>query len=78
MSLMSDEYGREMRCPKCGEECGRDVVDVGVGFYFGPFGCACGWSEDKDHDVSDGPKYKDGFILDQYGGGTPVNRGGGA
>ncbi len=44
-----------MNCPKCGEECHRDEVDVGVGVIHGPYGCpGCGWSEDDEYDLSDG------------------------
>lgn len=44
-----------MKCPKCGEEdLGRDEVDVGVGFYYGPYGCYCGWSEASEYDCSEG------------------------
>ncbi len=44
-----------MFCPKCGTECYRDEVDVGVGTIFGPYGCpGCGWSEDSEYDLSDG------------------------
>ena len=40
-------------CPNCGEGCGRDEVDVGVGMMHGPWGCgACGWSEDSYYDSS--------------------------
>jgi hypothetical protein len=45
----------EMNCPKCGEECWRDSVDVGVGYQYGPWGCpGCGWSESKQYDHSEG------------------------
>ena len=38
-------------CPRCGEFCGRDDVDIGVGIKYGPWGCySCGWSEDSDYD----------------------------
>lgn len=44
-----------MDCPKCGEECWRDDVDVGVGIIYGPYGCpGCGWSEDREYDHSNG------------------------
>lgn len=43
-----------MNCPKCGEECERDSVDVGVGVIYGPYGCICGWSEDSRYDASAG------------------------
>lgn len=34
-----------MKCPNCGEQCERDMVDVGVGeMPSGPYGCEnCGW-----------------------------------
>lgn len=37
-----------MICPKCGCECTRDTVDVGVGEVpVGPWGCEnCGWYEE--------------------------------
>lgn len=61
-----------MNCPKCGAECGRDEVDVGVGFVCGPWGCwECGWSEEAEYDLSSGPKRRDGGELDQFGGLTP-------
>lgn len=36
-----------MKCPNCGEECTRDMVDVGVcEIPSGPYGCEnCGWVE---------------------------------
>ena len=34
-----------MKCPKCGDDCERDSVDVGVGIIHGPYGCpSCAWS----------------------------------
>jgi hypothetical protein len=41
-----------MKCPKCGEECERDMVDVGVGeIQSGPWGCPdCLWVEPPDDD----------------------------
>ena len=63
----------EQKCPKCGEECLRESVDVGVGFIHGPYGCpGCGWSEDSMYDHSDGGPCKDqdnhpGWYVDQYG-----------
>lgn len=37
-----------LTCPKCGGECERDMVDVGVGeIPAGPWGCpVCHWVED--------------------------------
>jgi hypothetical protein len=59
-----------MKCPKCGEECHRDEVDVGVG---NPYGCWCGWSEDHEYDLSEGrnPVDERGGAIDQYGGYHP-------
>lgn len=36
-----------MKCPRCGEPCERDMVDVGVGeIPAGPWGCfTCHWTE---------------------------------
>lgn len=36
-----------MTCPKCGAECERDMVDVGIGeIPAGPWGCPeCHWVE---------------------------------
>lgn len=64
-----------MACPKCGEECHRDSVDIGVGVMHGPWGCpACGWSESSEYDLSGGrdPVRADGSAIDQYGGVHPV------
>ena len=33
------------KCPKCGGTAYADGVDVGVGYYYEPLHCACGWSE---------------------------------
>lgn len=43
-----------MNCPKCGDNCMRDEVDIGVGTIYGPFGCQCGWSESEEYDRSNG------------------------
>ena len=66
-----------MICPKCGsEECWRDEVDVGVDTVYGPYGCAdCGWSEEREYDLTDGPKERDGYALDQWGGLTKLRNG---
>ena len=59
-----------MFCPKCGTECCRDEVDVGVGVVTGPYGCpVCGWSEDPLYDLSEGqnPLDENGGAMDQYG-----------
>lgn len=61
-----------MKCPKCGEMCGRDEADVGVGIIYGPYGCYCGWSESPEYDVSEGPRLDSaGNEIDQWGGLTP-------
>lgn len=60
----------KMSCPKCGEDCDRVEVDVGVGWEFGPWGCpSCRWSEDSQYDCSEGTKRdkQSGCIVDQYG-----------
>lgn len=42
-------------CPKCGDKCWREDVDVGVGIIYGPWGCSsCGWSEYDKYDLSKG------------------------
>lgn len=59
-----------MNCPKCGESCNRESVDVGVGIIIGPWGCpSCGWSESEEYDLSAGrdPIQEDGSVLDQFG-----------
>lgn len=63
-----------MNCPKCGAECDRDSVDVGVGVMHGPYGCpGCGWSESEEYDLSLGqdPVDERGGAIDQYGGYHP-------
>ena len=38
-----------MNCPKCGSECWRDEVDIGVGTQYGPWNCeGCGWSQEDE------------------------------
>ena len=69
-------FGETMNCPKCGEECDRDSVDVGVGVIYGPWGCyCCGWSSSPEYDCSEGrPKAQEemeGYIVDPFGGATP-------
>lgn len=75
MKAMAADHGQLMACPKCGDECGRDEVDVGPGFMYGPYGCgSCGWSEDPDYDLSDGQSGTlDGGTVDQWGRWTPPN-----
>lgn len=64
---------KEYLCPKCGEECFRDEVDVGVGVIYGPWGCpGCGWSSNPEYDHSDGKACKaqeemSNYYVDQYG-----------
>jgi len=63
-----------MKCPKCGDDCERDSVDVGVGIIHSPYGCPnCGWSEDDAYDLSGGkdPLDEKGGAIDQYGGYHP-------
>lgn len=58
-------------CPKCNALCDRDVVDVGVGNMYGPYGCPqCGWCEDERFDQTFVEQPDDGHI-DQWGGFTP-------
>lgn len=42
-----------MNCPRCGAECERDTVDVGVGeIPSGPWGCfECHWAETFEDDT---------------------------
>jgi len=47
-----EEMVEEPICPRCGERCGREEADVGVGIIYGPYGCGCGWSEDEYYDVN--------------------------
>jgi hypothetical protein len=68
----------EMLCPKCGEPCDRDEVDIEVGIIYGPWGCVCGWSEDPYYDRSAGPsaaqrEHPDHYV-DAQGGMTPLVR----
>lgn len=44
-SVEHEEMTEKGICPRCGDICDRDEVDVGVGIMYGPFGCHCGWSE---------------------------------
>lgn len=61
-----------MNCPRCGEPCNRDEVDVQVGIIYGPYGCECGWSEYSAYDVTGGPRLDGhGNQIDQWGGLTP-------
>ena len=63
-----------MKCPKCGDDCQQDSVDVGVGIIHGPCGCpSCGWSESEEYDLSSGkdPLDDKGGAIDQYGGYHP-------
>lgn len=61
-----------MSCPICGNEAMRDEVHNGVAMLYGPWGCACGWSESEEFDLSGGasPERESGCI-DQFGGFTP-------
>lgn len=63
----------DMTCPKCGGQCGRDEVHNGVAMLYGPWGCACGWSEWEEYDLSAGQSSVcDGGKIDQWGGFTPA------
>lgn len=64
-----------MQCPNCGEACGRDEVDIGVGVLFGPWGCSfCGWSEDDKYNqiLGNGGFQDDGAYHDPQGGHWPA------
>ena len=65
-----------MNCPKCGTECDRDEVDVGIGVVTGPWGCSgCGWSEYERYDLSNGQDpVRDGGTTDPRGGWTPLKK----
>lgn len=71
---MGSEY--EMVCPKCGEDCCRDEVDVDVGIIYGPWGCFCGWSEYPEYDRSEGTSKAQlenpDYYVDSQGGLTPL------
>lgn len=62
-----------MVCPNCGDQCGRDEVDVGVGIINGPWGCGCGWSESDEYNAltGDGGWQADGSYHDPRGGRWP-------
>jgi hypothetical protein len=63
-----------VNCPRCGESCWRDEVDVGIGVLHGPYGCPCGWSEDPRYNLTGGPKTEQRWRVDQWGGLTPPDR----
>ena len=67
---MDEEFDR--KCPRCGEPCDRESVDVGVGIIYGPYGCGCGWSEDPQYDRSSGTSpaqlANPGYYVDSKGG----------
>ena len=50
-----------MKCPNCGEECTRDMVDVGVcSIPSGPMGCEnCGWVEPNVADLLNDREHPD-------------------
>jgi hypothetical protein len=58
-------------CPRCGLKCSRDEVHNGVAMLYGPWGCACGWSESERYDLTSGPKTEGSYDVDQWGGLTP-------
>lgn len=78
MSKLHEKMISEGKCPRCGEQCSRDEVDIGVGIQCGPWGCsACGWSEDTTYDLEfDGGFQEDGGYRDPQGrywpAGNPV------
>lgn len=38
-----------MKCPRCGSDCDRIEVDIGVGIQCGPWHCTqCEWSQEDD------------------------------
>lgn len=51
-----------MKCPNCGGECERDMVDVGVGeMPSGPWGCPeCQWVEGQEPGDPDGEAFRGG------------------
>jgi hypothetical protein len=67
-------------CPKCSTPVWRESVDLGVGIYYGPYGCPeCGWSEWKEYDLSNGESpaqlENPNHHVDQWGGLHPnVNK----
>lgn len=65
-----------MKCPKCGDDCWRDSCDVGVGVIYGPYGCPCGWSEDRELDRTSGGhgNQTPGWWTDQYGVSYSIDR----
>lgn len=72
MAKKHEEMTSEGICPRCGDTCGRDEVDVGVGVIFGPYGCGCGWSEHEEYDAEFGGGYQTGGgYLDPNGGFWP-------
>lgn len=41
----------EKTCLRCGCECYRDEVDIGVGIQYGPWVCQeCGWNQNDEID----------------------------
>jgi len=58
--------GDNDRCPNCGsDDLRRDEVHNGVAMLYGPWGCACGWSEDERYAFNPDPR------IDSRGGFTP-------
>jgi hypothetical protein len=67
-----------MKCPKCGGECDRDMVDVGVcSIPSGPMGCPdCHWVEETPELLLDDPRIPHGSTtrgddMDRVFGGAP-------
>lgn len=72
--MLSEIFGKGIMCPMCGSECYRDEVDVVVGIIKGPYGCACGWSEDNRYNAFSDEFIKvEGYIVDSRGGLTPID-----
>lgn len=70
----------QQTCPKCGKECDRESVDVGVGVIHGPWGCPCGWSSNPEYDMSEGENEATkesrgmGRVVNQFGMSYSIER----
>lgn len=63
-----DKLVKQMTCPNCGGFCTRDKVHSVAGSYYGPYGCICGWSSDKEYNQLNGPTYNEaGYRTSQWG-----------
>ncbi len=55
------------KCPKCGIDCERPEVDIGIGIQYGPWSCPkCGWSQEKELREVINMEYK--IKIDYIGG----------